>query len=78
MVLTNPGGPGLSGVQFLLDSAEKTSKWIGSNYDYVAWEPRGLGFSVPAANCEEPLPTLTSRGLISRINGPEIPELVNT
>jgi pimeloyl-ACP methyl ester carboxylesterase len=76
MVLTNPGGPGSSGIQFLLDTAEKTSKWIGGNYDYVAWEPRGLGFSVPAANCEEPLSTLASRGLISRIDGPEILEVV--
>lgn len=76
MVLTNPGGPGSSGIQFLLDTAEKTSKWIGNNYDYVAWEPRGLGFSVPAANCEEPLNTLTSRDLIARINGPEVSEAV--
>lgn len=57
MVLLNPGGPGGSGITYLNDfglefsNASDTIGQIGPNYDLIAFEPRGVGFSIPSANC---------------------------
>jgi len=45
----NPGGPGGSGVQSLLNASEEIKNTVGPDYDLAAWEPRGIGYSVPAA-----------------------------
>lgn len=70
MVLTNPGGPGGSGVQFLMDYYETGTQVVGSNYDFVSWDPRGIGYSIPAANCTIPA-NLQRRGLYP-LTGPEL------
>lgn len=44
----NPGGPGGSGVQLLLNASEEIKNTVGPDYDLAAWEPRGIGYSVPA------------------------------
>lgn len=47
-LFVNPGGPGASGVDYLtnnLDYAIPTE--IQSQYDVVAWDPRGVGASTP-------------------------------
>lgn len=51
ILLTNPGGPGISAIDFLYGSAAALQGIAGGNYDIVAWEPRGLGYSTPLANC---------------------------
>jgi len=51
MILMNPGGPGESAIDFLVDAAKITQNITGGHYDMVAWEPRGLGQSIPSANC---------------------------
>jgi pimeloyl-ACP methyl ester carboxylesterase len=51
MILTNPGGPGGSGVDQITSDLSYDLQAIGSNYDYVSWDPRGIGYSIPAANC---------------------------
>jgi pimeloyl-ACP methyl ester carboxylesterase len=72
--MTNPGGPGASGVNFLLQNAELGAQLVGSNFDLVSWDPRGVGYSVPAANC-----TLSSdltglrRRTLDKLSGPEFP-----
>ncbi|KAH7378616.1 hypothetical protein BKA64DRAFT_585572 [Cadophora sp. MPI-SDFR-AT-0126] len=53
IALTNPGGPGNSGVQFLEGYAIRLLvPVIGSNYDVVSWDPRGVNNSVPLADCK--------------------------
>ncbi|KAG8744376.1 hypothetical protein FRC10_010263 [Ceratobasidium sp. 414] len=47
----NPGGPGGSGVDFILGSAEKIMTTVGGKYDLVSWDPRGVGFTHPRADC---------------------------
>lgn len=48
----NPGGPGVSAVQFLQSSANGFfDKALLDSYDVVAWDPRGVGRSTPAVDC---------------------------
>ena len=58
MVLTNPGGPGESAIDDFINNGVYEASVVGSNYDYVAFEPRGLGYSIPATNCSSSLPPL--------------------
>ena len=50
---------------------------VGSNWDLVAWEPRGIGYSVPLAKCSPSPPTkkprFRRRGH-NKLYGPELPE----
>ena len=45
-VLTNPGGPGASGVQFLRDNASAMAA-LNVRFDLVGFDPRGIGESSP-------------------------------
>ncbi|CZR61568.1 uncharacterized protein PAC_11465 [Phialocephala subalpina] len=64
MVLTNPGGPGESAIDDLLNNGAYEASIFGSNCDFVAWEPRGIGYSIPATNCSSsltPIPGIQER-----------------
>lgn len=71
MILTNPGGPGETAISFLNDSATSLAAIVGSNYDVVAWEPRGIGYSSPLANCSAPDTRIVSRDSTD-FHGPEL------
>lgn len=71
MVLSNPGGPGVSGITYALAEAAKNSQWVGTNYDFVSWDPRGVGYSTPSATCQAP--QLGARQLLKKLKGPEPP-----
>jgi pimeloyl-ACP methyl ester carboxylesterase len=45
-VLTNPGGPGDSGIQFLKGAAGSFST-LNSRFDLIGFDPRGVGLSAP-------------------------------
>lgn len=50
-ILTNPGGPGGSGVDDLLESGPRIARITGGQYDVLSWDPRGVQYTVPALNC---------------------------
>ncbi|CAK5277093.1 unnamed protein product [Mycena citricolor] len=49
-LLFNPGGPGGSGVDSMVQLGPLFQQVIGGQYDYVGFDPRGVSFSTPAAN----------------------------
>ncbi|KAF7333749.1 Abhydrolase-4 domain-containing protein [Mycena venus] len=49
-ILFNPGGPGDSGVNFLLELAEELRTILGPQFDLVGFDPRGIARSVPSAS----------------------------
>lgn len=61
MILTNPGGPGGSGLNFLPQSGDQIQATTGRDYDIVSWDPRGIGHSIPTANCNLGSESSTSR-----------------
>ncbi|KAL2812211.1 hypothetical protein BJX63DRAFT_421942 [Aspergillus granulosus] len=51
-LLTSPGGPGSSGIDFLLNGAgEGISTITGGYYDIISWDPRGVGSARPLLQC---------------------------
>ena len=64
------GGPGGSGVDFVLDRGETLSNLTGGYYDIVSWDPRGVGHTTWVVALFHPLhPSLlthlSSPGLIN-------------
>ncbi|KAG8717829.1 hypothetical protein FRC08_006558 [Ceratobasidium sp. 394] len=48
----NPGGPGASGVEVVLDPlADQIMAASGGRFDVVSWDPRGVGLSLPYLAC---------------------------
>ncbi|KAG8736013.1 hypothetical protein FRC10_009886 [Ceratobasidium sp. 414] len=50
-LFVNPGGPGASGVDMILDGAEDIMDTAGGRYDVVSWDPRGIGLTRPKVGC---------------------------
>ncbi|KAH7344213.1 Alpha/Beta hydrolase protein [Rhizoctonia solani] len=50
-LFANPGGPGGSGVDMILGDVETISAAAGGQYDILSWDPRGIGQTVPRADC---------------------------
>ncbi|GJE95991.1 alpha/beta hydrolase [Phanerochaete sordida] len=46
-ILFNPGGPGDSGVEYLLEYETYFREIIGAQYDLVGFDPRGVGDTTP-------------------------------
>ncbi|MGQ0625940.1 MAG: alpha/beta hydrolase [Sporichthyaceae bacterium] len=51
VILTNPGGPGLSGVRLAL-LGRAVPQNVGDRYDWIGFDPRGVGESRPSLSCE--------------------------
>lgn len=49
-MLTNPGGPGGSGLT-LPGLGRYVPNGVGGRFDWIGWDPRGVGASVPSINC---------------------------
>jgi pimeloyl-ACP methyl ester carboxylesterase len=47
VLLTNPGGPGGSGLEFMADASQVFDDQVLDNFDVVSWDPRGVGKSAP-------------------------------
>ncbi|KAG8696109.1 hypothetical protein FRC08_007355 [Ceratobasidium sp. 394] len=51
-LFTNPGGPGESGVEWILsDDILLLNAGSGGQYDIVSWDPRGIGQTTPKVKC---------------------------
>jgi pimeloyl-ACP methyl ester carboxylesterase len=79
MVLANPGGPGVSGVELIRNLASEKVPFLGLNYDFVSWDPRGSGYAVPPGNCalsdnlRIPLGPAVKRRALDKLYGPSLP-----
>lgn len=51
VMLVNPGGPGSSGLS-LASLADDVPHHGGDSYDWIGFDPRGVGASVPALSCD--------------------------
>ncbi|KIW36100.1 hypothetical protein, variant [Exophiala oligosperma] len=50
-ILINQGGPGGSGVDFLLSTGSELEAILGSDYNIVGFDPRGVNNSGPVVDC---------------------------
>ncbi|MGS0687299.1 alpha/beta hydrolase [Nakamurella sp. GG22] len=52
-VITNPGGPGGSGVEFAGQLAgSKPAAQLNKRFDFVGFDPRGVAYSTPEIRCQ--------------------------
>ena len=51
VMLTNPGGPGGSGL-YLATTGTRVPNGVGARYDWIGFDPRGVGASRPAVSCD--------------------------
>ncbi|KAF2178157.1 hypothetical protein K469DRAFT_695696 [Zopfia rhizophila CBS 207.26] len=50
-VLVNPGGPGGSGVEFIFRAFANLETKLGSQFNFVGFDPRGVNNSGPSMSC---------------------------
>ncbi|KAL8292205.1 hypothetical protein RQP46_001671 [Phenoliferia psychrophenolica] len=50
-LFVNPGGPGGSGISFMVEAATLVSALSGGLYDVIGFDPRGVGASTPRIDC---------------------------
>jgi pimeloyl-ACP methyl ester carboxylesterase len=75
MLLTNPGGPGGAGVDFILTSGQSVLvPVVGTNFDIVSFDPRGMGRSIPIANCSAGTTNSKLHRRAYGLNGPSLPQ----
>jgi pimeloyl-ACP methyl ester carboxylesterase len=53
VMLSNPGGPGGSGIDLGAELEPAVPHGVGHDYDWVSWDPRGVGLSRPALHCQQ-------------------------
>jgi pimeloyl-ACP methyl ester carboxylesterase len=53
-LLTNPGGPGASGVNFVEEAKKQFDGTLHANFDIIGFDPRGLGRSEPIKCLSDP------------------------
>ncbi|KAJ8059894.1 hypothetical protein OCU04_011518 [Sclerotinia nivalis] len=66
MILLNPGGPGASGVSEALNNASIIQAVVGTNWDIVGFDTRGMWLSEPLANCSSGIVPGENATLVSR------------
>lgn len=80
MILANPGGPGDSGIDLVRGLASQQIPFLGLDYDFVSWDPRGSGYAFPPGNCSLsanltiPLGPALRRRALDKLYGPSLPE----
>lgn len=52
VLVTNPGGPGVSGVEYMAGTAAQFARMpLSDSLDIIGFDPRGVGDSTPAVRC---------------------------
>lgn len=51
VMLSNPGGPGGSGIN-MPEMASAVPNGVGAQFDWIGWDPRGVGLSQPSLHCD--------------------------
>lgn len=74
MILLNPGGPGASGVSEALEGAALIHEVVGSNWDIIGFDPRGMWLSEPLANCSADVFALRKN---TSLSSRDVPRLSN-
>jgi pimeloyl-ACP methyl ester carboxylesterase len=52
VMLSNPGGPGGESLDLSIYLEPYVPHNVGADYDWVTWDPRGVGASKPALHCQ--------------------------
>jgi pimeloyl-ACP methyl ester carboxylesterase len=52
VMLSNPGGPGGPGLDLGAELEPAVPHHVGADYDWVSWDPRGVGASTPSLHCQ--------------------------
>ncbi|KDQ21467.1 hypothetical protein BOTBODRAFT_25909 [Botryobasidium botryosum FD-172 SS1] len=52
-IFVNPGGPGGSGLDYVIGTGQTLSEYTGGQYHIVSWDPRGVGATKPVVKCFE-------------------------
>jgi len=50
-LLVNPGGPGGSGTEYIVDTGKDLDLILKGRYDILSWDPRGVNMSTPPMDC---------------------------
>ncbi|EJT99865.1 alpha/beta-hydrolase [Dacryopinax primogenitus] len=50
-VFVNPGGPGGSGTEYIVETGKDISLILRGRYDILSWDPRGVNMTTPPMNC---------------------------
>ncbi|KAL7941438.1 TAP-like domain-containing protein [Trichoderma barbatum] len=54
-IFVNPGGPGASGVSYVLADGHNLRQYVDKpgrrHYEIVSWDPRGIGQTTPSSDC---------------------------
>ncbi|KAI0746091.1 alpha/beta-hydrolase [Earliella scabrosa] len=69
-IFLNPGGPGVSGVDFVEQVGTDIARIVGSSFDILGFDPRGVGRTTPSdATCFD---TVSERALFATQEGPQL------
>ncbi|HWC35278.1 MAG TPA: alpha/beta fold hydrolase [Mycobacteriales bacterium] len=52
VILVNPGGPGSPGLDLPINLEPFVPHGVGADYDWIGWDPRGVGATTPTMRCE--------------------------
>lgn len=66
VMLSNPGGPGGSGLGLGPALQPRVPHHVGYDYDWVSWDPRGVGASRPALHCQSTYFTAPRRSYVPK------------
>ncbi|KII90700.1 hypothetical protein PLICRDRAFT_174079 [Plicaturopsis crispa FD-325 SS-3] len=50
-ILINPGGPGISGTQYVVTTGPEIAAMVGPEWDILGFDARGTGATTPVAQC---------------------------